>query len=64
MKPGKKVYGFVFREEDDRRLDLLAQATGWNRSQVVRELLKGATIISEAKVKVELERASFGVQGD
>jgi predicted DNA-binding protein len=52
MKPGKKVYGFVFREEDDRRLDLLAQATGWNRSQVVRELLKGATIISEAKVKV------------
>jgi hypothetical protein len=32
------------------------------RSMTIRQLLKSATIISEVKVKVELEREYFSVQ--
>jgi len=62
MAATAKIYGFSLTPDDDARLERLRQAFGWNRSTTIRELLKGATIISEAKVRVELEREHFGVQ--
>jgi hypothetical protein len=61
MAATAKIYGFSLTPEDDARLERLREAFGWNRSMTIRELLKSATIISEAKVQVELERETFGV---
>jgi predicted DNA-binding protein len=59
-----KIYGFSLMPEDEQRLETIRQAFGWTRSLVIRELLKSCTIVSEAKVKVELERESFGVTAE
>jgi hypothetical protein len=56
-----KIYGFSLMPEDDARLERLREAFGWTRSATIRELLKGATIESMAKVRVQLQE-SAGVQ--
>ena len=55
-----KIYGFSLRVEDQARLERLREALGWSRSQTIRELLKGVTIESVAKVRVELRELDGG----
>ena len=63
--PATRIFGFSLTPDDDARLEVIRQAFGWTRSGVIRELLKSCQIVSEAKVRVELEREQFGVvQGD
>ncbi len=61
-----KVVGFNFRREDEEHLQRLSTKLGWNRSQIVRELLaravvKGPSVNVVLPVKGELERETFGV---
>jgi hypothetical protein len=39
-----KVVGFNFRQEDEAHLQRLTAQLGWNRSQIVRELLARAVV--------------------
>jgi Ribbon-helix-helix protein, copG family len=42
--PGAKVIGFWLRPEDEAKLELIRQATGRSRSDVIRQLLRQATV--------------------
>jgi hypothetical protein len=52
-----KVVGFNFRPEDEQILDKLVKQLGWNRSQVMRELLSRA-VVQEPSVVVVLPSAA------
>jgi hypothetical protein len=56
-----KVVGFNFRQEDEEHLKQLAAKLGWNRSQIIRELLARA-VVQGPQVTVELEREICGAQ--
>ena len=63
-----KVTGFNLRQEDEETLQQLSATLGWNRSQIIRELLaravvQGPNIDVTLPVKGELQRESFGVLG-
>jgi Ribbon-helix-helix protein, copG family len=66
-----KVTGFNLRREDEETLQQLSAKLGWNRSQIIRELLARAVVqgpsvdvalpSAVSNVQVELERETFGV---
>ena len=61
-----KVTGFNLRQEDEETLQQLSATLGWNRSQIIRELLAravvhGPSIDVALPVTGELQRESFGV---
>ena len=61
-----KVVGFNLRQEDEAQLQRLSAKLGWNRSQIVRELLaraivQGPSVDVVLPLQGEQERESFGV---
>jgi hypothetical protein len=48
-----KVVGFMFRDEDEAHLQRLSAQLGWNRSQVIRALLRQA-VVQEPTIRVML----------
>ena len=53
-----KVVGFNFREQDEQLLRKLSEQLGWNRSQVIRELLSRAVVEVHPRVSVVLPAAA------
>jgi hypothetical protein len=61
-----KVTGFNLRREDEETLQQLSAKLGWNRSQIIRELLararvQGPSVDVVLPLQGELKRESFSV---
>jgi Ribbon-helix-helix protein, copG family len=50
----KKIVGFSLEQEDEAHLQQLTAKLGWNRSQIVRELLRRAVIEGQPSISVVL----------